>query len=362
MTPRRRRRKKPVQPLPRKTSRRWRVPPPILHGPEPLENGAVLEEMPDALGVILWICLRDMMLWVNSPEEDRGKLFRPEAEAQRKEWLKLVEVPSELEEPMEIFAGLLKNTASYPAARLGSASRTVSFWAESEEMMGIALAYAQIRALLDDTNPELSYEVAELARARGEDGRAETWYRHTVMLAREIADWKTYTRAFLALGDQYIARGLYDTAVKLHVRARRAAKRNSLRALQGIALHSLFVIAARRGEHEEAEELAAAAMSTYGPRNRRLALLARDIGYYRLDQGHYSRAIALLESALPHFTQPHERIEIAEKLALAAAGADRSEATSPPTATSEISEHADRLSDRLTSRLIWITERSSRSR
>ena len=46
----------------RRTARRWSAPPPLIHGPETLECGRVLDELPAALGALLWQALRDVML------------------------------------------------------------------------------------------------------------------------------------------------------------------------------------------------------------------------------------------------------------------------------------------------------------
>ena len=46
---------------PLRSTRRWHLPPPLLHGGEPLEGGAILEENPGMQGLILWQALRDVL-------------------------------------------------------------------------------------------------------------------------------------------------------------------------------------------------------------------------------------------------------------------------------------------------------------
>src|SRR5688500_13731619 len=70
-------------PRARKTTRRWHIPPPLVHGPEPLEGGSILEELQSELGALLWQSLRDVMLWADTLPEAREGLFAPEAAGRR---------------------------------------------------------------------------------------------------------------------------------------------------------------------------------------------------------------------------------------------------------------------------------------
>ncbi|MBA4157877.1 MAG: hypothetical protein H0X65_16450, partial [Gemmatimonadetes bacterium] len=45
---------------PRRVRRRWRVPPALVHGPEPLESAGILDEITGAAGLVLWQSLRDV--------------------------------------------------------------------------------------------------------------------------------------------------------------------------------------------------------------------------------------------------------------------------------------------------------------
>ena len=78
-----------------------------------------------------------------------------------------------------------------------------------------------------------------LARRRNEMARAETWFRHTVMVSRQTGDWESYSRAYIALGNMLIARGNLPAAAKMHIKALRAARRKGLQQIQGMALHDL---------------------------------------------------------------------------------------------------------------------------
>ena len=63
--------------------RRWRIPPPYLRGSEPMEGATILEEVPGALGLLLWQAMRDVSLWAMTPREERVGLFNADAEPRR---------------------------------------------------------------------------------------------------------------------------------------------------------------------------------------------------------------------------------------------------------------------------------------
>jgi len=69
---------------PRKTLRRWRVPPALTHGDtDAFEGLSVLEELQGELGMVLWQTLRDAMLWGRSLQAERAALFAEGAERAR---------------------------------------------------------------------------------------------------------------------------------------------------------------------------------------------------------------------------------------------------------------------------------------
>lgn len=242
MTYRRTRKKRPTAPV-RKTDRRWRVPPPLVHGPEPLEGGTILEELEAPMGVVLWQAARDVSLWVSTPAEERGELFSTHALERRRSVVESLSLPTMVADAMMAVSDSLRgDTESEEIAR---ACAVIADWADSESLPGVSLAYAQAVALIRDSDPGVAYAVGVQARRRSEDSRAETWFRRSVMLARQNGDWSVYSQAFLALGDLYIDRESYSIARKFHIRASRSAKRHSLHALEEQANEALGTIESR---------------------------------------------------------------------------------------------------------------------
>src|SRR5687768_497092 len=64
----------------RRTARRWRTPPAILHGGEAFEGAAVLDEMDGPLGVLLFQLARDVYVWSATPPDERAGLFEARAD------------------------------------------------------------------------------------------------------------------------------------------------------------------------------------------------------------------------------------------------------------------------------------------
>jgi hypothetical protein len=97
-----------------------------------------------------------------------------------------------------------------------------------------------------------------------------------------------------------IKRGSFPVAHRMHIKALRAARRKGLPALQGMAAHDLFVVAVETGRHAQAEEYARAAFRAYGSQHDRLPVLAQDVAYLWMQQGHFAPALEVFEALRPH--------------------------------------------------------------
>lgn len=288
---------------PRKTLRRWRVPPALTHGDtDAFEGLSLLDELPGELGMVLWQSLRDAMLWGRSNQAERGALFAEGAERARVASLLAAGAPVEVEEPVKSIAALLSNAETAREENVALSCRELSQWAEARNLLATALAFAQAAAVVTPADASASYAVGRLARRRSEYARAETWFRRTVALARQAGDWPTYALSFIGLGNLYAARGNFPVARRFLIRALRAAGRNSLHDIAGMAQHDLFACAINTGNTAEAHEWAHAAFASYGPLHPSLPRLAHDVAFFWTTQGEFERAIPVLRSVLAHAT------------------------------------------------------------
>jgi tetratricopeptide (TPR) repeat protein len=306
---------------PRKTLRRWRVPPALTHGDtDAFEGLSVLDEIPGELGMLLWQSLRDAMLWGRSNQADRGTLFAEGADRARIAALLTAGAPVEVEEPIKAVAAMLAGAETAREENVALACREVAQWAEARGLLATALAYSQAAAVVTPADAAASYTVGRLARRRAEHARAETWFRRTVALARQAGDWPTYALAFVGLGNLYMHRGNFPAARRFLVRALRAAGRNSLHDIEGMAQHDLFCIAGEAGNVDEANDWARRAFQAYGPLHPSVPRLANDVAFLWCIQGCFAPALPVLQSVLRHFTEPTHRVAVLGGIGRAAGG------------------------------------------
>jgi tetratricopeptide (TPR) repeat protein len=305
----------------RNATRRWCIPPAILHEPhEMLEASHLLEEVPGEVGVLLWQSLRDVTLWASVPAARRGGLFAPEAAHQRLTQLLGSGAEPALEVSLTTLAALVGNPASASAEIVSLVCLQVSRWAEGRGAFNTAIGYAQAGALASPHEAEAALSVGCLALRWKRWTRAETWLRRTIGLARRSRDWSAYANAYVELGTLYARRGEAAASQRYYVQAVRAARRHGLIAVRGAALHGLLLLSVEAGELEEAERLARAAMRAYGRGHPRLPELVHDVAYLWVCRDQNARAVAMLQKLLPARVDPEERAFTLSVLARAAAG------------------------------------------
>jgi hypothetical protein len=300
--------------------RRWRTPPPLTRGSESLEGMEILREVGGEVGILLWQAYRNVMFWAAAEQGERGRLFSAEAGRKRQAELGESRISEELGGPLTAVAEMLVAPDSTGGEAVAQACTGIARWAEEQGHLNTALAYTQAASVAAPRNARLSLAVGKLARRRGEMARAETWFRHTVMISRQVGDWESYSRAYIALGNMLIARGNLPAAGRMHIKALRAARRKGLQQIQGMALHDLFVIADEMGRDEQAEEYARQAFRAYGPGHPSLLGLGHDMGYFWMQRGYFSQALDVFQRLEPVVTDPRVRLILTANIARASAG------------------------------------------
>ncbi|HZG43574.1 MAG TPA: tetratricopeptide repeat protein [Longimicrobium sp.] len=304
----------------RKTQRRWRVPPALKRGDEVFEGLGLLDEVSGERGLLLWQSLRDALLWAEAPEGDRASLFAADAERARMAMLMAAAPAADLEEPLAALARMVGEPNGTSEEMVSLACRRVAQWADEQGLLTTALSFAQAAATVTPGDASAAYAVGKLARRRAEHARAETWFRRAIALARQIGDWPTYSQSFLGLGRLYMQRGKLPVARKFLIRSIRAAQRNSLHTLEGMGLHGMFTVAIEADRPDDAQEFARAAFEAHGPESLELPRLAQDVAYWWITQGHFSRALPVLNSLLPHLPRPSDQLTVHSNIARAAGG------------------------------------------
>ena len=301
--------------------RRWRTPPPLTRGSESLEGMEILREVGGEVGILLWQAYRNVMFWAAAEQGERGRLFSAEASRKRRDELSEARLPEELAGPLTSVADMLATPDSTSGEAVAQACTGIARWSEEQGHLNTALAYTQAASVAAPRSARLALAVGQLARRRGELARAETWFRHTVMVSRQVGDWESYSRAYIALGNMLVRRGNFPAAHRMHIKALRAARRKGLQQIQGMALHDLFAIAIETGRKEQGEEYARQAFRAYGAKHPLIPVLAHDVAYFWVEQGQFARALEVFQSLEPYMTTPRDRLGLTASLARAAAGA-----------------------------------------
>jgi len=306
--------------------RRWRTPPPLTRGSaETLEGMEILREVPGETGVLLWQAYRNVMFWATAEPQERGRLFAADAGQRRLEDLLSADVPSAILDALVAVGRLLGAPEGSNGDIVADACRTIAEWAEKEGYDATALAFTQTAALAAPRSSTLALAVGQLARQRGEMPRAETWFRHTIMIARQIGDWESYGTAYLSLGNMAWERGNFPLAHRMHIKALRSGKRKGLIEIVGGASHNLFVLATEAGRTEQAEHYARQAFRAYGTEHKRLPALAHDIAYSWMNQGYFARALPVFQALLPLFPETKDQLQVRANVIRSAGGAGNRE-------------------------------------
>jgi tetratricopeptide (TPR) repeat protein len=284
----------------------------------------ILREVPGETGVLLWQAYRNVMFWATAEPADRGALFAPNATQRRLEELLAADLPAALADALVAIGRMLGAPEATSGDSIAEACRTVAEWSDQQGHDATALAFTQAAALSAPRNATLALAVGRLARRRGELPRAETWYRHAIMIARQVGDWESYGRAYLSLGNMARQRGNFPAAHRMHIKALRSAKRKGLSGIVGESSHDLFVIATEMGRSEQAEHYARQAFRAYGPEHELLPDLAHDTAYYWMEQGYFARALPVFEALEPLFPDLKRRLGLrANVIRAAGAAGDR---------------------------------------
>jgi tetratricopeptide (TPR) repeat protein len=115
--------------------------------------------------------------------------------------------------------------------------------------------------------------------------------------------------------------GNYRRAEARLARALALASKRGLRLSRGEILHDLFALAITQQDFTRAEQYASSALQCYLPGHDRLPALAHDLGCLWVEQGHYSRALPLLQAVVGHFDEWSQKLQSYTAAARAAGGA-----------------------------------------
>ncbi len=303
----------------RRPPRRWVVPPGLRYMDEPYDGFAVIDELRNGLGLLLWQSLRDADLWSVTPPAERPALFSPGAAERRRGELSALPEARPVQTPLLAIARLLEGSTGRPA-ELSQSCLSVSRWAISQGYRRTALAFGEAAAVASPQDAGAAYWVGFLSRRAAEYRRAETWYRRTIGLARRNDDWRSYGLAYCGWANLLIQRGDYPAAREKLMVALRAARRHGLWNIKPLALHDLCCIAIHNGNTEEVTSFGRKAFRAYGRRHPRVVALAHDIAFFWMLQGYFAPALKVFRAVAVYVTDRPHRLLAVSSVARAAGG------------------------------------------
>lgn len=326
---------KPFKPAPRKgLARRWRIPLALRDDPSApaaFDGAAILEELADDSGLVLWQVFRDALLWASESEAGRAGLFAPGARPRRTAAIDASALEKAVREALAEIVAVLHGDGSHPDAirTLTTRCRDLSLWAAARKAGATAISFARAAAAPceDDAAPALF--VGQVAARFKRPTMAQTWFRRAIALARQQGDWRTYGIASVELGRAALAGGRTAAARDLFTLAARVAKRNGLRVVRGLAHHGHGLAYEAEGCLDDAEKHLKLALRLLGKiEHPRVPAIRHDLAGLLLCRGDgeaSSAALRILSALLPHRTQPGERIATLFMMIRAAAGATQAE-------------------------------------
>lgn len=296
--------------------REWTIAP--LPGSASVEGTHVLEEIGDALGLLLFQRLRDVQLWADADSLERNALFRESEEGGAlPEWQSL-NLAEELADPINALAWMVLHPTEHDSRTVASACSRIAEWASQQGYGRTEAEFARAAAVVDSTNPELAFVAGRAARRLAQYAAAEEWFTRSVGLARKANDDAAYATAFVGWGLLEDQRGRREKARLRFLRAWRAATRGGFRDLAAATRHNMIALSVPDRPFAEGQGHAAAAFRLYRHKPE-IARLASDTAAFYTWHGYFAVALLLLESALPLITRLPDRLQVLANIARSAA-------------------------------------------
>lgn len=308
-------------------------PPPIRtwDGTQP-ECADVLNDVPGDLGVLLWIGLRRVHLWLRLRDECEPTALEPAAETAATELTdpppatdskskpsapSLVPVQEEhsdlnaaiqhappLRDALHTFALLNQAPDLVRESQLVEACEHVSRWADQNEKLVTATYFAEAAAYLDRSDPARANEAGRLCRRAALDFRAAMWLYRAFGLGVQTKKRTQCTIALLRYGILLHHLCAYDEAEKYLEKAKRRAIRAGQRREAAAAHHELLGLAAEARSIENGERHVMEALWLYPRNHERLPLLVYDFTYLLCEKYLYSYAASLIPAVIERVRSP----------------------------------------------------------
>lgn len=292
----------------------------------PWTEEAILNEIPFApLALELWLCVRKVRLWVETPLEARARLFRRGNRESGKERRRAAFVSApELQEPFRAFAALVASPGKIEPATLRDACARVADWAAENSHDLTAVHFATAAAAVAPESPEAANLAGLMHRRAADWQRADMYYPRAIVLARRQRNATEYVCGHIGYAALLYSRGInVEKAIRHLNTAARVAAANGSFWLAGHALHDSMLLLVQRNEFGEAETQASRAAELYPLHDRRFPHFVVDFAFVQLEQQRFGEAVSLLQLCMTVIHEPAVRALIHSMLARSHAGLGR---------------------------------------
>jgi len=284
----------------------------------------ILDELPPALGIVLWQDVRHLRDWAESTPDARARLFNPnppvQVVAKRRE---AIACAGELAEPLGMLWKLRGTPLTMDPGELGEACAAVASWALERGHVQTAIEFAEAAALVAPESASLANLAGRVTRGANEYDRAEIWFKRAIGYARDQDDKVELTRAHLGFGTLCKELGRVNGA-RTHLNSGSSlARKYGPPSLAAEAQHDLCALLIVRGRFAEAEKRARRALRLYPKTHHRLPFFAADVALLLVLEERFTSAVGVLRGILRVVTQPNPRAVVLALTARALAGAGR---------------------------------------
>jgi tetratricopeptide (TPR) repeat protein len=287
-------------------------------------ESSILDELPPALGIVLWQDARHLRDWAESTWDVRAGLFNPDPPvhvlAKRRD---AIACAGELAEALGTLGELRVAPLTTDPGELGEACAAISGWALERGHVQTAIEFAEAAALVVPESASLANLAGRVTRGANEYDRAEIWFRRAIGYARNQDDKVELTRAHLGFGTLCKELGRVNGARKHLNSGSSLARKYGPPSLAAEAQHDLCALLIVNGRFAEAEKRARRALRLYPKTHHRLPFFAADVALLLVLEERFTSAVGVLEGILRILTQPTARAVILALTARALAGAGR---------------------------------------
>lgn len=289
----------------------------------PRTEATILDEVLfEPLAAELWLAVRKVRLWVETPADGRSRLFRRSMNESAKERRRAVfGAAPELQESFRVLAALVAHPGKINGPDLSRACSHVADWAAENSFESTAVHFAAAAARAAPEDPDAANLAGLMYHRAGDWRRAEMYYPRAIVLARRQRNATEYVCGHIGYAALLYSRGTHlDKAVRHLNTAARVAADNGSFWLAGHALHDSMLLLVQRGDYEGAEAKAQRAAELYPLHDARFPFFVADFAFVQLEQNRFAGALPLLHACLSVIQQPAARPVINAMLARSHAG------------------------------------------